>query len=390
MVRKIIIIKDQAINQCFIGLNLSRQYEVNYVDSWGKAKELMKNQAPDGLIFNLPGSGFTDLADIPARVCLFCVVSPSKELPFIPSDTPPIHLIPLPFNSLELQTAMRRAFSTDLPPPKITAPLVSESKMGEVKAEKKSNLVLMPAKIKQVVSLPFSLIHNTVLDLVHTVKNPLVSIQTFAQMLPEKIDDLDFRTSFSRFVTSEINVINNRLNNYLEKVSLPESSPEDFEVGDFLELIKEQLGANYPELRIVFEPGLRYDLKGNCQKLCEAAGLIWSIILEVVNEPLSLTVNYAAATCGADAEVRAQSLLELYFTLKFQPQYIDMELDFLSTAQRPKGVEILYALRLIENMGGSLKITKAEENAFIVKISLPGSLVTEEAPVKVAGIEEYK
>ncbi|MDD4152397.1 MAG: ATP-binding protein [bacterium] len=40
--------------------------------------------------------------------------------------------------------------------------------------------------------------------LAHEIKNPLVSIKTFAQLLPDKFDDLEFREAFSKLVVKEI------------------------------------------------------------------------------------------------------------------------------------------------------------------------------------------
>lgn len=47
-----------------------------------------------------------------------------------------------------------------------------------------------------------------VAGMVHEIKNPLVSIQTFAELLPEKYDDPEFRHKFSCIVLKEIERIN--------------------------------------------------------------------------------------------------------------------------------------------------------------------------------------
>src|SRR5438067_12578010 len=38
----------------------------------------------------------------------------------------------------------------------------------------------------------------------HEIRNPLVAIKTFAQLLPERFDDPDFRKEFNQIVVSEI------------------------------------------------------------------------------------------------------------------------------------------------------------------------------------------
>ena len=50
----------------------------------------------------------------------------------------------------------------------------------------------------------------------HEIKNPLVSIQTFAQLLPERHEDEDFRDNFGRVVVDEVSRINAIVQNLLD------------------------------------------------------------------------------------------------------------------------------------------------------------------------------
>ena len=49
----------------------------------------------------------------------------------------------------------------------------------------------------------------------HEIKNPLVSIKTFAQLLPERYSDSDFRDTFSNLIVHEINRIDSLVNQLL-------------------------------------------------------------------------------------------------------------------------------------------------------------------------------
>lgn len=49
----------------------------------------------------------------------------------------------------------------------------------------------------------------------HEIRNPLVAIKTFAQLLPERFDDVEFRADFSKHVTAEVD----RLNNMIEQIN---------------------------------------------------------------------------------------------------------------------------------------------------------------------------
>ena len=61
------------------------------------------------------------------------------------------------------------------------------------------------------------------IELVHRIKNPLVSIKTFTQLLREKFDDMEFRDYFYRIVTEDIEKIDSVLNGLLSyiKVNTP-------------------------------------------------------------------------------------------------------------------------------------------------------------------------
>src|SRR5207244_6763519 len=49
----------------------------------------------------------------------------------------------------------------------------------------------------------------------HEIKNPLVSIKTFAQLLPERYHDSDFRETFSNLIGHEIDRIDGLVNQLL-------------------------------------------------------------------------------------------------------------------------------------------------------------------------------
>ncbi len=61
----------------------------------------------------------------------------------------------------------------------------------------------------------------------HEIKNPLTTIKTFAEYLPKKYDDPDFRDKFSKIVADEVDRVNNILKQLLEfsKPSPPQLKP---------------------------------------------------------------------------------------------------------------------------------------------------------------------
>ena len=58
------------------------------------------------------------------------------------------------------------------------------------------------------------------IELVHRIKNPLVSIKTFTQLLREKFNDTEFRDHFYRIVTEDIGKIDSVLNHLLTYIKI--------------------------------------------------------------------------------------------------------------------------------------------------------------------------
>ncbi len=58
------------------------------------------------------------------------------------------------------------------------------------------------------------------MELVHRIKNPLVSIKTFTQLLREKFDDQEFRDYFYKIVTEDIEKIDSLLNGLLNYIKI--------------------------------------------------------------------------------------------------------------------------------------------------------------------------
>ncbi len=58
------------------------------------------------------------------------------------------------------------------------------------------------------------------IELVHRIKNPLVSIKTFTQLLREKFGDAEFRDQFYRIVTKDIEKIDSLLNGLLNYIKI--------------------------------------------------------------------------------------------------------------------------------------------------------------------------
>lgn len=79
----------------------------------------------------------------------------------------------------------------------------------------------------------------------HEIKNPLVSIKTFAELLPQKYNDPEFRNVFSGIVIQEIERINNLL---LELLNFARDNKISVQDVDICELLDETLLMLHPKI----------------------------------------------------------------------------------------------------------------------------------------------
>jgi two-component system sensor histidine kinase AtoS len=88
----------------------------------------------------------------------------------------------------------------------------------------------------------------------HEIKNPLVSLKTFAQLLPMKFDDMEFRNSFTKIAINEVE----RINNLVEKLlHFARPTKPDFHIysmnkviEDTIQLIQAQLDSHNVSLQV--------------------------------------------------------------------------------------------------------------------------------------------
>ncbi|MFH0881152.1 MAG: histidine kinase dimerization/phospho-acceptor domain-containing protein, partial [Lentisphaerota bacterium] len=96
----------------------------------------------------------------------------------------------------------------------------------------------------------------------HEIKNPLVTIKTFAQLLPERYDDPDFRNTFSPLLVREVKRIDQIVNNLLrfarpsKPALVPTHAHEVLKAS--LELVRQQLEIRH--IRWVYEDHAEWDV----------------------------------------------------------------------------------------------------------------------------------
>lgn len=170
--------------------------------------------------------------------------------------------------------------------------------------------------------------------LAHEIRNPLVAIKTFTQLLPERFDDEEFRNHFLRIVSGEVDRISTLINELLEfaRPSHPKVEAEDVNaILDSIVLLVSS-GTKKKHLRIVkdFSPNLppvpidREQIKQVFLNLLinaiDATGENGKILVKTrtfirSNQEPYLQIEFTDTGCGIPAEY-LESIFNPFFTTK--------------------------------------------------------------------------
>nr|MDA3872985.1 ATP-binding protein [Kiritimatiellia bacterium] len=212
----------------------------------------------------------------------------------------------------------------------------------------------------------------------HEVRNPLVAIKTFAQLLPERYEDPEFRAEFSNLVGNEINRLNamiDQLNNFAHPqelnlinldvsqavqfawVHLQKFPPEDHPLPEMHEEIEPCLPEVKADLNALSEC-IGHLLRNAAEALSGRKGRIHISIYTDSDLQLGKTVNIRIADNGPGVRPELREHI-------FSP--------FCTHKARGLGLGLSIAHRTMADQNGTLELTSNPRGTTVV-LSLPVSL----------------
>ncbi len=213
-------------------------------------------------------------------------------------------------------------------------------------------------------------------EAVHEIRNPLVSVKTFLQLLPDNLDDPDFHTNFREQVVDEVRRMERLLDSILAQAR-PDARPPELElrtaIGEVLESVGRLLEkrAQEKQLRLVVDVGA--DLP--------PAAIDEDALRQIV---LNLALNAFEATPEAGhvrlTVERANGQPGIVLTVDDEGPGIPepererlFEPFFSSRAGRPGGLGLTVCRRLVDAAGGSIHVESAPHGGGArFRVRLPG------------------
>gem|GEM_PF-207903 len=220
----------------------------------------------------------------------------------------------------------------------------------------------------------------------HEIKNPLVSIKTFAELLPEKFEEQDFRYSFSSVVGHEIERINNLVTKLLKFARDAEHHCVDVDINDVMEevllLLSPQMDFRGIGLSKSYAPALP-TIRADRNQLKQALFNICQNSVEAMPEGGSLGVDvlWLIEENGQELPGWGQAGFSpgemIKIVISDTGEGISMEKKdkvfdpFFTTKSDGVGIGLSISHRILQDYGGEIRLESVEGQGTVFEVLVP-------------------
>ncbi len=211
--------------------------------------------------------------------------------------------------------------------------------------------------------------------LAHEIKNPLVSIKTLAQLLPERFNDAEFREQFTSIAISEIDRIGCIVSDLLD---FAKSSEPEFAQVDIRKLIDEVillLSVRTDESGIAVVKKFPEHIPSVYGDTSQLKQLLLNLLLnslEAAQKGGAITVSLTTGNHGLEVESIIIKITDTGTGIESE-NLIHIFEPFFTTKGKGTGLGLSICERIVSRHGG---------NIFVDSVPKQGTTVTVELPVK--------
>ncbi|MFH2068236.1 MAG: ATP-binding protein [Candidatus Omnitrophota bacterium] len=207
-------------------------------------------------------------------------------------------------------------------------------------------------------------------SMAHQIKNPLVAIKTFVQLLPEKYQDREFRENFFRIVSEEVERLNRIASDLFEFAEPVEMRIVPVPLKKVLESSIE---------KFLRESGRRIELVKECPD-----NLVADIDRQSIEKAFDcILTNSGEATEGTGRiDIKAEPVIEngrSFIRVDFKdngagimPENLpEVFSPFYTTKTKGMGLGLPIAQRIIEDHGGKIRLESVPGKGTVCRVFLP-------------------
>ncbi len=214
----------------------------------------------------------------------------------------------------------------------------------------------------------FSNFRSFVNELAHELKNPMVTIKTYAQLLAERFDDVTFRTSFQDRVGSDIERMDDLVEALVEFSTFDQPNLERVDLFGQVQQVLEEL---IPE-SVKRDTSIRWGTRGEGVKVVVDQNQFRCAFKNLVRAALSQAKPREEIQVNVDQEggVSLSFVQEVAGTVSLGEQLGSQ----VGSEEEPLPLRILLARDLLERMGGDIEVNHLGELKMQFKIVVPTPL----------------
>ncbi|MCX8082330.1 MAG: ATP-binding protein [bacterium] len=202
----------------------------------------------------------------------------------------------------------------------------------------------------------------------HEIKNPLVSIKTFAQLLQEKYNDSDFREQFSSLAIKEVDRINALVEDILMFAKPRGIVWVDVDIKELIRATKVLLTPQFPDKKIEIKEDLCDEpvvIKGDADRLKQALLNLCINSAQAIDKEGTINIKVSKGYEIVRIEIKDDGcgIKEDILSKIFEP--------FFTTKTQGTGLGLSIVARIIDEHNGNIKIESMEGKGTTVCITLP-------------------
>jgi signal transduction histidine kinase len=201
----------------------------------------------------------------------------------------------------------------------------------------------------------------------HEIRNPLVSVRTFIQLLPERVDDEEFRTSFRELALKEIERICELITDLL---AFSRPSPADREPSDLNQIASQIVRLLDPEAR-KRDVAITAEFASHLPIVVVHEAQIKQVLMNVVLNAIQACAGRGTVSVVTRATGRDAAVVEIADTgAGIAPDLRDQIFDpFFTTKDNGSGLGLYIAHRIVTEHGGTIQVRPHDDRGTVFTIT---------------------
>jgi signal transduction histidine kinase len=205
--------------------------------------------------------------------------------------------------------------------------------------------------------------------IVHDIRNPLVSVRTFLQLLPERLDDEEFKTTFRELALSELDRVCLLINDLL---SFSRPTACERELMDLTPIVGQMVRLLEPEARKGDVHLVLADGAAPVPVLADEAQ-IRQVLMNVVLNAIEATPAGGRVTVACTALTEGGGVITVTDTGAGLPGGEPAQIfePFYTTKSLGSGLGLYVARRIVEDHDGTIEAARRDAGGTSIRIRLP-------------------